>query len=108
MNANLLINSISFPLAANKLDEVKRFLLNLPWENKPSQLGIEKVLVGPKIFGRWSEVIPTKAKSWFMSIELTVGDYYILFRCHEYPDTEFKNKISWRKTDEVLASSKEW
>ena len=109
MNANLVLNSISFPLASGKLEDVKKFIITLPWEDKPNPEAIEKMLKAPDILGRWIECpVSTTRKHWFRMIELFVKDYIIILTSTEHPLTGWSNQISWRRKCDVLASSKEW
>lgn len=109
MNANLVLNSISFPLSSNKLDEVKKYILTLPWENKPNPEAIEKMLKAPEIIGRWIECpVSTTRKYWFRMIELMIKDYIIILTSTEHPKTGWANRISWQRKNDALATSKEW
>ena len=109
MNANIMINAISFPLASNRLDEVKSYILGLPWEPIPNQEAIEKGIKASEIIGRWVECpVSTTRKYWFRTIELSIKDYIIILTSTEHPNTGWTNRISWQRNCDALATSKEW
>ena len=109
MNANLVLNSISFPLAAGQLDNVKKYIMALPWEDKPNQEAIEKTIKAPDIAGRWIECSEsTTRRHWFRTVELLVKDYIIILTSSDHPSTGWANRISWQRKCDALASSKEW
>lgn len=108
MNAILLLNQISPLLSKNKLDELKNFILALPWDTQDNQQATEKLLIGPQINGRWVELEPSiDRRFWFRTIRLLIQDYEIILTSR---DTAIQriNRISWKRQDDLLAASKEW
>ena len=111
MNANVLLNQIG-PLLAkgNKatLNELKEFVLNLPWNYKDNPKCLEKLLIGPEIKGTWIEMEPSlQRRFWFRTITLYIKDYIITMTSQD-SGIQFKNRISWQKGSQSIASSKEW
>lgn len=102
MNANLFLNSISANLSKNKFDEIRQYLLNLPWRVENGK----KFVVGEHFTAELREV--TTSARWVRMIEIWAGDYWLMMSSIQITENTYQHKFNWKLRSEMLHKSATW